>query len=112
MGIFNDNSIFDALKPGAVIVHSDEEQNVLWVWHGGHTVNITDAETGQDWDCFNWMDKPRDVAQAVEWAQRRAKTLREEIAAEMAEEDDEWADEEYDGQPDEAQEWYDFDPDC
>ena len=26
--------------------------------------------------------------------------------------DDEDEDEEYDGQPDEAQEWYDFDPDC
>ena len=26
---------------------------------------------------------------------------------ELAEEDEEW-----DGQPDEAQEWYDFDPDC
>ena len=23
-----------------------------------------------------------------------------------------WLDDEYDGQPDEAQEWYDFDPDC
>jgi hypothetical protein len=40
--------------------------------------------------------------------------LREELEAEQAEaeEDDEWVDEEYDGQPDEAQEWYDFDPDC
>ena len=26
--------------------------------------------------------------------------------------DDEEEDEEYDGQPDEAQEWHDFDPDC
>ena len=25
---------------------------------------------------------------------------------------DEWEDDEYDGQPDEAQEWADFDPDC
>jgi hypothetical protein len=28
------------------------------------------------------------------------------------EEEDEDEDEEWDGQPDEAQEWYDFDPDC
>ena len=28
------------------------------------------------------------------------------------EEDEEDEDEEYDGQPDEAQEWHDFDPDC
>jgi len=27
-------------------------------------------------------------------------------------EEDEDEDEEWDGQPDEAQEWYDFDPDC
>jgi hypothetical protein len=27
-------------------------------------------------------------------------------------EEDEDEDEEYDGQPDEAQEWYDFDPEC
>ena len=27
-------------------------------------------------------------------------------------EDEEDEDDEYDGQPDEAQEWYDFDPDC
>lgn len=29
-----------------------------------------------------------------------------------AEEDEEDEDSEWDGQPDEAQEWYDFDPDC
>ena len=29
-----------------------------------------------------------------------------------AEEEDEEEDSEWDGQPDEAQEWYDFDPDC
>lgn len=27
-------------------------------------------------------------------------------------EDDDYEDDDYDGQPDEAQEWYDFDPDC
>lgn len=105
------SNVFDGIKAGAVIVHADEEQGVFWVWHGGCTVNITDANTGQDWDCFNWMEKPKDVAQAVRWAQRRVETLREELEAEQAE-DDEWVDEEYDGQPDEAQEWYDFDPDC
>jgi hypothetical protein len=32
--------------------------------------------------------------------------------SEGTEYDDEEYDEEYDGQPDEAQEWYDFDPEC
>ena len=32
--------------------------------------------------------------------------------SEDTEYDDEEYNEEYDGQPDEAQEWYDFDPDC
>ena len=30
----------------------------------------------------------------------------------IAEEECDQSDDEYDGQPDEAQEWYDFDPDC
>ena len=33
-------------------------------------------------------------------------------AYEMESEDDYYDDCEYDGQPDEAQEWHDFDPDC
>ena len=35
-----------------------------------------------------------------------------ELSARFQEDADEDEDEEYDGQPDEAQEWHDFDPDC
>lgn len=101
------SNIFDGLRAGSVIVHTDEERGVLWVWHGGCTVCITDATTGQDWDCFNFFEKPKSIDEAVMLCERRAKMLAEEEA-----EDEVWIDEEYDGQPDEAQEWYDFDPDC
>ena len=48
------------------------------------------------------------------------KYMSEDDVADMAhaneffldEDEDEDEDEEWDGQPDEAQEWYDFDPDC
>jgi hypothetical protein len=48
------------------------------------------------------------------------KYMSEDDVADMAhaneffldEDEDEEDDEEWDGQPDEAQEWYDFDPDC
>jgi len=36
-----------------------------------------------------------------------------DLAMDEYEDVDEWEeDDEHDGQPDEAQEWYDFDPDC
>jgi hypothetical protein len=47
------------------------------------------------------------------------KYMSEDDVADMAhanefflDEDEDEEDEEWDGQPDEAQEWYDFDPDC
>jgi hypothetical protein len=34
------------------------------------------------------------------------------FANDFLEDTDDWDEDEYDGQPDEAQEWYDFDPEC
>lgn len=101
-------SIFDAIKPGSTIVHTDEDEGIIWVWNGHCTVGVFN-EDGEEFDCWNYHDAPTSVAEAVERAARRIEILRE--YAEDAE-DDSWMDNEYDGQPDEAQEWHDFDPDC
>jgi hypothetical protein len=49
--------------------------------------------------CLKYMseDEVRDMAESNEF---------------FLDEDEDEEDEEWDGQPDEAQEWYDFDPDC
>jgi hypothetical protein len=52
---------------------------------------------------LNWMstDDVRGMLDANEMSPRF-----------FEDEDGEWEGDEYDGQPDEAQEWYDFDPEC
>jgi hypothetical protein len=66
--------------------------------------------TADDWaDYERFLDSEREVAideANAELQQIAAEELEEEYDA-----DEEW-DYEDDGQPDEAQEWYDFDPDC
>lgn len=72
-------TIFDALRPGAVILHSDEELGILWVWYGGSNVNIVDPASGEDIDCFGWCEKPADHKEALQWAKERVQRLEEEL---------------------------------
>ncbi len=102
-------SIFDAIKAGSTIVHADEDNGILWVWNGHCTVGVFN-EAGEEFDCWNYNEAPTSVDEAVRRAAVRAEMLREYDYSGDQEEDDSWMDD--DGQPDEAQEWYDFDPDC
>jgi hypothetical protein len=109
-------TIADALPEGTVVLLNNDDFGVMWAWNGGHQVRIVSTDSFKDLDVFNFHNVPGSVSEALEKAQARLEMLEEECRD--GDQDDEDGGEDYDydyeddGQPDEAQEWYDFDPDC
>jgi hypothetical protein len=74
------HDLFEALHE-AIYVYHDEDRGLLYVWHGGVTVNIFDA-TGKNIDCFS-IDQKHKVSRAPDqWIY-----VRELIKANYSEED-------------------------
>ena len=60
-------------KPGAIVLHVTD--TVIHVWYNDtHSVDVVNVATGNSIDCYNWIDKPVSIKQAIDWCEKRIMT--------------------------------------